>query len=74
MLLEPVSGHVILIITDETLEDWYGQIWNKNSRQLMREPPEFCEIYLQELDKVAIINIREKPLILSAMGGQKNPF
>lgn len=56
------------------LEDQYGQIWNKNSRELTRKPPEFCEIYLQELDKVAIVNIREKPLILSAMGGQKKPF
>ena len=37
--------------------------------------PQHCNIYLQELDQVLTVNIREKiPLMLPARGGDKEAF
>ena len=38
------------------------------------ETQQFCEIYLQQLNEVSIVNIREKLSVLPIQGRERNPL
>lgn len=47
----------------------------KNPRRTQSQgPPQYCEIYLQKLDQIPTLNIREKFLHASSRGSRKEPF
>lgn len=66
----------IWTIIDKLLETHCTQHWELKTprKPSHRRLSQYCKIYLQELDQVPTINIREKSPVLPEARGRKQPF